>query len=338
MTLAGLERLGIDDEPNATWIIPSTLTARQLYETEEVIQRHRDSPIMEYGEGDPIPAEEMLRRKPTARPRRAEYDDDNSDDGIVVDGDNDLLFPAGGPTNTGPRTAAAALEELKKKRRKRRASITSDDDIARGSGLDEETREHRRIAREAADLEKRKKIKSAEFVYDSEDDEEADTVFFQREEARRKGQAKKVMEVLRAGMVDRKLKRGGEGEDKGEERKKKRRTVELESEGDDSEDVQQDDGSSSPQVQELELNSQSEVEDTQPSTPLEELSQGKGMMDVPVNAQVSVDDGRRAEGEFPVSRGENISDEDDDDDEDEPIVVPSRRRQRAAMMFESDSE
>ncbi|KAL8723731.1 MAG: hypothetical protein Q9225_000026 [Loekoesia sp. 1 TL-2023] len=332
MTLAGFERLGIDDEPNATWIIPSALNARQLHETHEVIQKHREHPVMEYGEDDPVPADEMLRRKPTARPRRAEYDDESEGDGIVSDGDNDLLFPAGGPTNTGPRTAAAALEQLKKKRRKRRTSTGSDNEGA--GSFDDETRERRRKAREAADLEKRKKIKSAAFVYESEDDAEADKLFFEREEERRKGQAKKVMEVLRAGMVDRKKKRGSDGEDEVKETRKKRKQKAIESESED-EDVQMAEDSSSPRVRELEDDSQSEQEDTPLSTPLEDPSQDKVLRDIQPNVQASEDD-ERSKVPMAASTGENYGDK--DDDEDAPVAVPSRRRQRAAMMFESDSE
>ncbi|KAI4207594.1 MAG: hypothetical protein LQ348_000539 [Seirophora lacunosa] len=336
MTLSGFERLGIDDEPNATWIIPSSLSARQLHETHEAIQKHSVNPTTEYGAEDPIPAEEMLRRKPTASARRAEYDDDSEGNGIVSDGDDDFLFPAGGPTNTGPLTAAAALERLKKKRRKRRTSTASDDG---GVGaLDDETLERRREAREAADLEKRKKIKSDEFIYDSEDDVEADRIFFEKEESRRKGQAKKVMEVLRAGMVDRKKKRKSDDEDDEvkQKSKKKQRIVQSESESEDDGDLQFPGGSSAPRIQELELGSQSgEEEDTPPSTALEDAPQEKILRDISSNVQATEIDGMSSKSSFPAATGGEV---DDEDDKDEPVLLPSRRRQRAALMFESDSE
>ncbi|KAI4159391.1 MAG: hypothetical protein L6R39_000369 [Caloplaca ligustica] len=336
MALAGMERLGIDDEPDTMWIIPSANTARQLYEVHETIKKHRDHPVMTYGEDDPIPAEDLLRRKPTVKPRRAEYDDGSEGDGIASGGEDDFLFPATGPTNTGPRTAAAALEQLKKKRRKRRTSTAADDDGA--GGLDDETLERRRKAREAADLEKRKKIKSAEFVYDSDDDAEADKAFFEREESRRKGQATKVMQVLRAGMVDRKKRRRkGDQDDEPTQKKKKKTqlTVESESESEDDSDLQFPGGSSSPRLQELELDSQSDGKDTPLSTPLEEVSQDKMLMDVPVNVQNREDYRARDKTTMLPSTGADANDE---DDEDAPVAVPSRRRQRAALMFESDSE
>ncbi|KAL8729935.1 MAG: hypothetical protein Q9166_004380 [cf. Caloplaca sp. 2 TL-2023] len=347
MTLAGFERLGIDDEPDASWIIPSALTARQLHGTYEVVGRHRNDPVMHYGEDDPMTAEEMLRRKTTEKARRADYDDDESgDDGIVPDGDDDnLLFPAGGPTNTGPRTAAAALEKLRQKRRRVRTKPTSDNEDRVG-GLDDETRESRRKAREANDLEKRKKIKSTEFVYDSEDDPEADRLFFEREEARRKGHAKKVMEVLRAGMVDgkgkgkgkgkrkRKSAKEGEGEDSG--KKKRRRRVESESDRDEDEDVQMGEGSSSPTLLEILDRSESEEEDTPLSTPLEEVSQEEVLKNIPVNVHAS-EGGGIGKGKDPMTAwsGENSADE---DEEESSVAVPSRRRNRAALMLESDSE
>ncbi|KAL9595687.1 MAG: hypothetical protein Q9219_006283 [cf. Caloplaca sp. 3 TL-2023] len=341
MTLAGFERFGIDDEPDATWIISSSLKARQLHETYEIIQKHRENPVMEYGKDDPVPAKEMLRRKPTARTKRAEYDDEPEGDAAADESDNEFLFGGGGPTNTGPRIAAAALEQLKKKRRKRRKSSASDDEAA--GSLDDETREHRRKAREAADREKRKKIKSAEFVHDSEDDEEADRIFFEREELRRKGQAKKVMEVLRAGMVDGKEKRKKSGKDEGGEirrKKKKQRTVESVSE--DEDDVRMVESSSSPKVQELELSSGGEEDETPLSTPLEDFSREKELQANSPTLGDGDGDGdgmgsNKASVLAATIESHGDGDEDDDDD-DAPITVPSRRRQRAAMMFESESE
>ncbi|KAI4179598.1 MAG: hypothetical protein LQ346_007160 [Caloplaca aetnensis] len=341
MTLAGFERLGIDDEPNATWMIPSALTARQLQETHEMVQKHRDNPVMEYGKDDPalvgaIPADELIRRKPTEKPRRAEYDDESDGDGIVSDGNEDFLFPAGGPTSTGPRTAAAALEQLKKKRRLRRKAPASDDEGT--AGLDDETLEQRRKAREAADLEKRLKIKSAEFISDSEDDVEADKIFFEREEARRKGHAAKVMKVLKEGMVDRKKKRKSDDEEKEPKKRVKKQEKRVESESEEEDDSDSDlqfpAGSSSPRLQDLWLESQSDDEDTPLSTPLEDARPDKVLRDVPVNVQPS-EDSMGGDKVSMLSTGEDAADE---DDEDMPLVVQSRRRQRGAFVFDSDSD
>lgn len=197
MTLSGMERLGIDDEPNATWIIPSSLTSTELRHTRDIIERHRKSPVFEYGDDDPMTAEEMLRRKPTEKAKRAEYDDDSEGDGIVSDTnmEEEFLFPFSGPTNKS-NPHHTALEALKQRRRKRRRNSNPEE-------LDDETREARRNARDRADYEKAKKVKSAEFITESDEetDEEKDRDFFAREEARRRGQGEKFREALMAGRV-----------------------------------------------------------------------------------------------------------------------------------------
>ncbi|KAL8774532.1 MAG: hypothetical protein Q9209_000905 [Squamulea sp. 1 TL-2023] len=335
MTLAGFERLGIDDEPDATWIIPPAVTARQLHEAHDTVQKHRNDPVMQYGEEDPMTAEEMLRRTPAEKVRRAAYDDDLSgDNGIVSDGnDDDLFFPAGGPTNIGPRTAAAALEQLKQKRKRRRIIPSSDVEDEAG-GLDDEAREHRRKAREATDLEKRKKIKSTEFVYDSEDNPETDRIFFEREEMRRKGHAKKVMEVLKAGLVDGKGKRKSADKLVHTKQTTKKRRVASGSESEKDEDVQMGEGAPSPRVQELSDETHSEEDDTSLLTPLEEFPQEKALKDVPINIQVSGGRGKRRKGSLSDHPEKGRS----EDEEDTPVVLPSRWRNRAAMVLESDSD
>lgn len=195
MTLSGFERLGIDDEPGATWIIPSPLTSADLRHTHDIIEQHKINPTFQYGEEDAMTAEEMLRRKPLENPKRAEYDDDSDGLGIVSDGEEEFLFPVGGPTNS-VKPYQSALEALKKKRRKRPSETDN-------NALNDEELEARRKAREEADLEKRRKIKSREFVNDSdeESDLEQDRAFFEKEEARRKGQKERMMEALMAGRV-----------------------------------------------------------------------------------------------------------------------------------------
>jgi replication fork protection complex subunit Tof1/Swi1 len=190
MNLAGFERVGIDDEPDATWIIPSALSAKELREIRRTILKHRDNPIMEYGDEDPIKAEDMLRRASVPKSRRAAYDDDSDTDGIDPNTE-EFLFPAGGPTSR----KSTALEELKHKRRKRNTA-----DSEEGDAIDDETRKARRKAREAADLERRRKIKSNQFVRgsDEETDEDLDREFFAREEKTRQGQRGKVLDALKA--------------------------------------------------------------------------------------------------------------------------------------------
>jgi replication fork protection complex subunit Tof1/Swi1 len=184
MALAGFQRIGVD-EPDASWIIPSFLTSAMLKETRDIIEKHRNDPKREYSndDGEPISAEDMLRRKPTAN-RRAEFDDESDKEG--QDSLDEFLFPAGGPTI---RRSTDVVAEPKRRSKQR---------IERGDELDEETQAARRRARELADLEKRRKIKSLEFVNDSDDysDEERDKEFWANEERIRKGQSLKVREAL----------------------------------------------------------------------------------------------------------------------------------------------
>lgn len=200
MTLSGMERLGIEDEPNATWIVPSSRTSAELRHTHETIEQHRKNPIFEYGDEDRLSAEELLHRKLTDRAKKVEYDDDSDDDGRASDSDadNDFLHPFSGPVDR-PNAHHKALDALKAKRRKRRHSHPVDDE------LDDETIEARRQARHRADLEKARKVKSTEFVRDSDDDsdEERDRAFFAKEELRRKGQGERIREAFAAGRVKR---------------------------------------------------------------------------------------------------------------------------------------
>ncbi|KAK0508657.1 hypothetical protein JMJ35_008933 [Cladonia borealis] len=336
MTLAGFERLSLEDEPNATWIIPSSLTSAQLKHTRETIEQHRNRPVFEYGEDDPMTAEELLRRKPTEKTKRAEYDDDSEGDGIVGDNnvEDEFLFP---PNHR--MSHKSALDELKKKRRKRHTVLSGDE-----SELDEATREARRKARELADLEKRRKIKSHDFIHDSDEetDEERDREFFAREEARRKGQGQKVMEALRAGRItktvegervrssgtdgkgNRKRKSEGVGEDTG---KRRRRNSFLEG-SEEEPDVDMITTSSSPPRRVFSVSSSDEEsadEDTPLSSPpLGGLSLSKESRKTsaePVSSEESMDKGAQT----------------DNEDVEAPLISTARRRARP-FIDDSDDE
>ena len=188
MTLSGFKRLGEDDEPGATWLIPSSVSSENLRTVRDLIEKHRMDPRFQYGDEEKVLAEDLLRRKTSEGTKRAEYDDDS--DGSDMIGDEEFLFSAGRLTRK-PESREAILERLTKKRRKRR--------VSKGE-IDDETLEARRKARARADLERRRGIKSTEFIHDSdeESDEERDKEFFAKEQARRLGQEKKVLAGLNA--------------------------------------------------------------------------------------------------------------------------------------------
>ena len=347
MTLSGMERLGIEDEPNATWILPSSLTSAQLRHTHETIEQHRKNPIFEYGDDDPLSAEELLRRKPTEKVQKAEYDDDSDDNGIDSDNDadNEFLFPFSGPVDR-PNPHHTALDALKAKRRKRRRSNPVE--------LDDETLAARRKARQKADLEKARKVKSAEFVADSDDesDEERDRTFFAIEELRRKGQGEKIREAFAAGRVKRNIQ--GEGLDSAAagmknkskkrknasdegERRKRRKADSGSSENDkDMATTDDDDNSSppSPSVQSLSSGAASEDEEEEAtplsSPPFEEdpsLASKAAIGNPTPPLEVAVD-------KNPPSSEVAV----DDDDEDDIWVSKTRRRAKVPMLVDSDDE
>lgn len=333
MSLSGFERIGEDDDPMAVWIIPSSLKSDQLKETAEIIERHRQNPIMQYGEEDPISAEDMLRRKSSRKRTRAEFDDDSEGDFAAPD--DEFLFPAGGPTNR----KATALEELKKKRRKRK---NPDEE---GNKLDEETLAARRRARERADYEKRMKIKSTEFVQDSdeEDDQERDRDFFAREETRRNVQTSRVLEAMRTGKLDeansKKRKRHGPRPD----RRNKARisgdedNIGLSSEADGGLNTQVFDRtlsrSTSPREDSEPFLSESESEPSE--TPLS--SQTEPVIN-PMVDKLSLAAGSGSEAmripDIVVGRG----DDDSNTESDAPTAKARRDRQRTRAMLLDDSD
>lgn len=232
MTLAGFERLGVEDEPGVTWIIPSTIPARELHETHEVIERHRNNPVTEYGEeGNSKSAEDMLRRASTEKKSRVEYDDDSGgDDGFISEGDDDFLYAPGGPTPM--EKTADALGHLKKKRRRHR-NKGDEDNLS-----DDEARQAKRKAKLAAEKEKMRRMKSKLMVRDSDEEsnEEEDRAFFAGEEALRRAQAEKALEALNAGELNgitstlqvkesTKRKSGADGDLGGGGRRKKKKQV-----------------------------------------------------------------------------------------------------------------
>lgn len=345
MTLSGMERLGIEDEPNATWIIPSTLTSAELRHRHETIEQHRKSPVFEYGDDDPVPAEELLRRKPTEKAKKAEYDDDSEGDDIVSDNDadNEFLFPFSGPIDR-PNAHHKALAALKAKRRKRRHSHPIE--------LDDETIEARRKAREKADLEKRRKVKSTEFIRDSDDesDEERDRVFFAREEMRRKGQGEKIREAFAAGRVKKKLegesikpeakstkasrkRKGAGGEGEGWGKRRKADSGSSDEGSDDDVDMATEDGSSSPARRAESISSAESEDEATPlsSPPLVGLSPSSEAAEKAAPLSPPEDAAKISEAALVVSDGQ----EDEDDD---IWVSTARRRARVAVLEDSDDD
>ena len=325
MKLAGFERIGEEDEPDAPWVIPSSLSAAQLQETLDIIEKYRKDPVMQYGEGGIIPAEDMLMKWANIRPRVV-FDDDS--DGLDSLGEEEFLFPVGGPTAR----KSDALAELKKMRRKRRV------DAASGSESDDEVRRARRKARALAELEKRRRLKSNVLIHssDEEDDGERDREFFAREEEIRKRQSLKVLEALKAARCDRGensgKKRKRVSEDDEENKKARLSDSDIESE-EEAFPLGQAENSSSPRRQHLDT-SDEETSETPLSSP-----QNNPLKEIDVN-RMEPGQGMESFSNGKISQlalGEE--DEDGDEDMDRPKIIQNRRmRGRAAVFDDSDDE
>jgi len=201
-----------------------------------------------------------------------------------------------------------------------------------------------------ADLEKRRKIKSREFVNDSDDesDEERDREFFAREDARRKGQGAKVMEALRAGRITQTIEGekvkpkldSGNGSRKRKSgavdgvRKKRRKGSSLggsdRSDDDGILDVNmEDDVMSDSPPRRGPFGSDSEDDDRNEDTPLSSP---------PMDGLSLGREGEAAQPEI-VSAKEDVDTGDGEEDEDDaPVISTARRRGKIAIFDDSDDE
>ena len=233
-----MERLGEADDPDATWLFPPHLTSTDLKRSAWTIQGHRMNPSAGYGDDGSIAPEDMLRRKRAPREQATHLDSigiGRFDNFIESDSEIDALeaeleaakenaeFPAGGPTSR----KSSALEQLKKKRRLRKRTAGQKGEEGEEGTLfvdgnedeldaEAEKRRAKRKARLLNDLERRRKIKSTEFVHssDEEDDVDRDREFFEAEKKRRVGQKNRVREILLHEDLE-----DGKGKERGKKRK-----------------------------------------------------------------------------------------------------------------------
>ncbi|KAI0122816.1 topoisomerase 1-associated factor 1 [Xylariales sp. AK1849] len=169
MKLVGFERLAptLDETPESAWVIPSALSADQLKESLDLINKAEfDPPTFEDGEL----AQDQLRRR-TAPRKKAVFDDEDDAGG---DDNDEILFPAGGPT--ARKVAVNDTDKPKKTRRRRRGK---DADPLTDKQLEEKAK-----ARREKEKEKARRFKSDVYVHASDDetDEEYDREFFANEQ------------------------------------------------------------------------------------------------------------------------------------------------------------
>ncbi|EXJ59798.1 replication fork protection complex subunit Tof1/Swi1 [Cladophialophora yegresii CBS 114405] len=178
MRLVDFEMLGDEDVLGASWIVPGSVSAAQLSVHKATVEQYEQTRWR--SEDDNESAEDMLRR--AGNKNKKSYDDDDDDaprDGFIDDseGEEDFLFP----DNPRPKKSKNIIAELKARRKRKRGDV---DDGDSADEVDEEAAARRRANRAAAELERRRKIKSEAYIRDSEDesDEEKDRLFFENEE------------------------------------------------------------------------------------------------------------------------------------------------------------
>jgi replication fork protection complex subunit Tof1/Swi1 len=312
LTLLGFLRLGDEDDPEASWIIPSSLASEALREGLKMIQAFEFDPPT-YDEGKS--AEDYIRRK-----QRVQYDDDTEG----TSGDEVLLFPPGGPTARKPDEQDG--EQPKRRRRLQR----------REQELDNEELEDRRRKRDEAQKEKLRKIKSAMYV-DSDDDksdDERDREFFEREEKMRKATSDNILKALSAAEVNSKKPRKRKSTNPENESRKKSKVMSNEendgsssgSSSDDDEDGENVAKRSSPvQITLSDDESDAEMTDTPLSSPHTDQSK---------MAESGETMGRSRTGTLAakhLAKEVNV----ESDEEDIP-VQPQRRK--GGFIIDSDSE
>ncbi|EME41706.1 hypothetical protein DOTSEDRAFT_55457 [Dothistroma septosporum NZE10] len=173
LTTLGLQRLGLAEDADASWIIPSELTSFQLSEALDQIRKAEfDPPTFD----DNKNAEDFVRSKA----KRPTFDDNDSDSDRGAGsggGLDEAMFP---PNIKEKRKKRAEGDQDRPRKRRRRNSNAIE--------LTEEELNAKRKAKEKKDREKNSKIKSNLYVTaeDDESDEEADAEFFRQEEERRK--------------------------------------------------------------------------------------------------------------------------------------------------------
>ncbi|KAF9632068.1 Timeless protein [Lasiodiplodia theobromae] len=309
----GFMRLGLDEDQDANWIIPPSLSSDELRESEQAIQQTEWEPP---SFGEDKSAEDMIRTKRQRVALRGDTDDEDDGPDAL---DDEELFPAGGPTAR----RSDALEELKKKRTRRKRTASEEPD--------DEEKERKREARRQKELEKRQKIKSALFVHSSDEDtdEEADREFFAAEEERRKKTAGKITRALISAQIQDTASKKRKSTAASKKSRKKRKGSESDSEG--THTGLGSRSSSEEPVSRLRIVSDDEEEEA---------------VDTPLSSQHgSKDTAKEQPTEASASAAKTTQDvemqeaDDDDEDEDVPARKPVRRNNvRAGFLIDSDSE
>jgi replication fork protection complex subunit Tof1/Swi1 len=326
MTLCQLERLGAEDKPHATWIVPSALTSAHLEELQSIIEKYLETPWTDVSGVKP---EDLLRRVKTITTAYAE-DDEPPRDAFIDDSEGsdhleDFMFP------DNVRSKSDALDELRKKPKKRKLMRKN-----AAEPLPEDELDERRKAREQAALDRRRKIKSELYIRDSDEemDEEENRAFFAREEENRKKQAQRVLAALSVGRTEesaRKKRKSEGGDDDATDKRRRQSESEDERMDDDEEDEMEIMGAESdspPQQRAATSDDDLDVEDTPVSSQSQashaELGKDAPLQEIPQPRLSSL----------AVTKGKEAEDSDDE----LPTLTSQRRRVRAGFILDDSDE
>ncbi|PQE22244.1 replication fork protection complex subunit Tof1 Swi1 protein [Rutstroemia sp. NJR-2017a WRK4] len=319
MKLVGLTTSGAADDPEASWIVPSSKSADQLQEALDLIKKFEFSPPT-FDDGKE--AADHIRRVSAGLGRKRAVFDDESDNGIDDDSEEELLFEPGGPTAM---KKSDALKALKKSRRRRRKSGSEE-----GEGLSEEILAARAEARRLKELEKNAKIKSEKYVVDSDEDEEADRVFFEAEERLRNANVTIMKELLHVGAE----------KEKGKARNKRDSSaIDLDSDEEDSEPARKKRGSSGIDLDsDDEMNGAEESEEEAEATDTPMSSPHRSSQ--PKRRKVVSDDDEDAPLVSKAKSAKVGIQVDDEEDEENivPVAQPRRPRVRAGFIMDSSDD
>lgn len=359
LVLLGFERVGANDDPDATWIVPSTLSSDDLRNLHDLIKRFEfDLPTFEDG----VTPESLLRNKSAAglharadrgsasreASRANSVNRDSDDDGIGLSDIDELdeRYAPGGPT------ARPASERPDKPQRKRRLRKAADE-------IDEEERLRRLEEKRKKDKEKDAKIKSTLRVTDSddEDDDEGDVEFFKLEEQRRS----KMKGVIRNELLkvfDEQEKKAATGKAKGRKRKSdvvdvgrkksnksKKRKTSAEDDDSDSDMVMIDDEIVAISSRESSSELDSPLRDSTPHADQSAVEDNEAAGDTPMSSQHNDQVGQASAAPLTETSGNKGSaaagDDDDEDEEDEDVVVVTKARRavaRGPFIVDDDSD
>ena len=336
LTTLGFHRLGIAEDVEASWIVPSELGAQQLREAVDAIEAAEyDPPMFEDGQR----AMDCVRNKSLGR-RGATFSDDDSEP------ERDLEESAFQPNLRQARKDKGA-ERPKKRRLTRRNQPELTEGQLQERAQERRKREHERNA----------KIKS-ELLVEESDDEEADVEFFRLEGERRQKMAGFIRQELLKEAKEGKGKKGkreGGGSVNGDVNEevggsKKKRKISAASEEDeggesDGSAVTHDSASSLGPMRRKVFGEFSDTEDESDVDELDERSPCANRPsetielgeDTP-STSPPVGDGWPL-GEFSANAGKRTAMfEGDSDADDEPVVKSTMQRRRPAFIVEDDSD